>query len=44
MEYTKCLVELDEILNYLSVENLEKSKTRKYITPKFTQRKGKKYK
>lgn len=24
MEYTKCLVELDEILNYLSVENLEK--------------------
>ena len=24
MEYAKCLVELDEILNYLSVENLEK--------------------
>ena len=24
MEYTKCLVELDEILNHLSVENLEK--------------------
>ena len=24
MEYTKCLVELDEILNYLSLENLEK--------------------
>ena len=24
MEYTKCLVELDEILNYLSVENLAK--------------------
>ena len=24
MEYTKCLVELDEILNYLLLENLEK--------------------
>ena len=24
MEYTKCLVELDEILNFLSVENLKK--------------------
>ena len=25
MEYTKCLVELDEILNFLSVENLKKT-------------------
>ena len=24
MEYTKCLVQLDEVLNYLSTENLEK--------------------
>ena len=24
MEYTKCLVELDEVLNYLSIEDLEK--------------------
>ena len=24
MEYTKCLVQLDEVLNYLSTENLKK--------------------